>query len=76
MKRNAVSLYDWCLANGQQTILEQWDSARNVGVSPRTIAYGSNKPSIGFAQRGIHMKHPHGHVVKAWLAQFAQARRS
>lgn len=44
MKRNAVSLYDWCLANGQQTILEQWDSARNVGVSPRTIAYGSNKP--------------------------------
>lgn len=60
MKRNAVSLYDWYLANGQQTILEHWDSARNVGFSPRTIAYGSNKPVYWICSKG------HSYEASPW----------
>lgn len=41
MKRNFISLYDWCISNEKKYLLSEWSSKNKV--SPRDISYGSGK---------------------------------
>lgn len=43
LKQGTISLLAWCLKNQKEYILEEWDNARNGGVTPNDISYGSNK---------------------------------
>ena len=47
------SLYDWCIENDRQDILELWDYTSNK-VSPKDVAYSSNKKYYFKCPRGIH----------------------
>ncbi len=46
-------LKSWCIRNNRRGILEEWDYSKNLGVSPETISYASNKR--------IWLKCPKGH---------------
>lgn len=43
MRPGKKTLYDWCIENGRQDILEQWDYTKNIDVTPKTISYGSGR---------------------------------
>lgn len=36
------SLYDWCLENNKQFLLEEWNDGANLPFTPSTVTYGSN----------------------------------
>lgn len=38
-----TSLYDYCAAQGQQDLLNQWDGERNGELTPETVPAGSHK---------------------------------
>jgi len=37
------SLYDYCIENNKQTLLEQWDKEKNYPLTPQDVSYGSRK---------------------------------
>ncbi len=36
-----MTFYDYCMRNGMEELLGQWDNERNEGLSPENISYGS-----------------------------------
>ena len=47
------SLYDWCIENDRQDILELWDYTSNK-VSPKDVGYASHKECFFKCPRGLH----------------------
>ena len=41
VKRNKVSLEEWCIKNNPQ-LLQEWNYAKNGNMTPKTISYGSH----------------------------------
>ena len=37
------SLYEYCQRTGNQALLDEWDTARNGAVTPKTVSYGSKR---------------------------------
>lgn len=35
------SFYEFCCVNGKQQLLDEWDDARNLPLTPQTVTYGS-----------------------------------
>ena len=38
-----LSLYDYCIAQKKEQVLEEWDASRNPSLSPETVRYGSQR---------------------------------
>lgn len=59
------SLYDYCIQNGRQDLLEQWDAEKNAPLTPETIAH--------MTHRKVWWKGPCGHeweqVVNSRVSQ-------
>ena len=53
MAKPKKSFYDWCIENNHEDWLELWDYMLN-GLSPKEIAYASNKKYYFKCPRGIH----------------------
>lgn len=51
------NLYDYCIEYGKESILQQWNSGKNVPLTPQGITYGS--------RRKIWWKCEHGHEWQA-----------
>lgn len=41
-KYSYKTLYDWCLQNNREDLLDDWDDKKNI-LTPKSISYGSNK---------------------------------
>lgn len=52
-----MTLYDYCLTNNRENLLDEWDEIQNGDLSPQDIPYGSSKL--------IHWKCMNGH---SWTA--------
>lgn len=42
MKHNSLSLYDWCITNNRDELLNEWDYKGNINKTPNSITFGSN----------------------------------
>lgn len=40
------TLYDWCVENGKEYLLEEWDTARNLPLTPKDVSYGSSTRAV------------------------------
>lgn len=40
------SLYDWCMKDGRQDLLSEWDADRNLPLTPEGISYGSSRKKV------------------------------
>lgn len=38
-----MNFYDWCIESGNQYILEDWDYAKNISLTPKDISKAANK---------------------------------
>ena len=41
MENSNMTLYDWCMENGREDILKEWDQERNGSFTPNTISLES-----------------------------------
>lgn len=46
------SLYDYCLQHGKENIIEEWDTAKNGGLTPQDVTYGSKQKLWWKCERG------------------------
>lgn len=37
------TLYDWCKENKKESLLEEWNTARNLPLTPKDVSYGSKR---------------------------------
>ena len=42
MRKNSISLYDWCNENGKEYFLKEWDYEKNI-VTPKEVSRASHK---------------------------------
>ena len=42
MKSSSVALYDYCIRNHRQELLEQWEREENLPNTPETVSWGSH----------------------------------
>lgn len=49
------SLYDFCVENGRDSMLTQWDSGKNLPLTPQTITYGSRQKLWWRCERGARI---------------------
>lgn len=54
-----LSLYDWCISQNRENLIEEWDYSRNSNT-PHDVAYASNKKA--------HWKCKEGHQWEAMIA--------
>ena len=43
MENSNMTLYDWCMENGREDILKEWDQERNGSFTPNTISLDSKR---------------------------------
>lgn len=48
------TLYEWCMEKQEHTLLAQWDTERNDGLSPHDISFGSHRKLWWFCENGHH----------------------
>lgn len=48
------SLYDWCIENNRNDILELWDYDKN-DITPKDISFSSSKDYYFKCSKGIHL---------------------
>ena len=41
--KERISLREWCIENGRQSLLEEWDYSKNTSVTPDAVTKGSQK---------------------------------
>lgn len=46
------SLYDFCVENGKENLLLQWDSGKNLPLTPHSVTYGSRQKIWWCCERG------------------------
>jgi len=49
-----LSLYDYCIAQKKEQVLEEWDASRNPSLSPETVRYGSQRRVWWTCSKGHH----------------------
>lgn len=40
------TLYDWCVENRKEYLLEEWNTARNLPLTPKDVSYGSSTRAV------------------------------
>lgn len=50
---NMMTLYDWCIKNDREDLLEEWNYNKNGGLMPRCIGSKSNKKYGGYYRTAI-----------------------
>lgn len=48
------NLYDYCMENGRQELLEQWDEQQNLPITPKTVTYGTHRKMHWICEKGHH----------------------
>lgn len=48
----------WCINNGKQQLLDEWNMTRNTAFSPKEITYGSGKQAWWRCKRGHEWRTP------------------
>lgn len=46
------SLYDYCQTNGRPVLLKEWDTEKNLPLTPRDVSYGSRKNIWWHCEKG------------------------
>lgn len=49
------SLCDFCTANRRSRLLEEWDTEKNAGLSPKDISYGSPETGLVALREGARV---------------------
>lgn len=50
--KNSISLYNWCIKNNRQDVLDRWDYDKNYPFTPDSVCYSSN----GINKKGFWLK--------------------
>ena len=37
------SLFNWCMENGKEYLLEEWDYIKNGALTPKNVSYGTDR---------------------------------
>ena len=48
------ALYEWCIEKQEHTLLAQWDTERNDGLSPHDVSFGSHRKLWWSCENGHH----------------------
>lgn len=51
-----LSLYDFCIENGKEAILESWDAEKNGNWRPQDVSYGTHQKFWWLCERGHSWK--------------------
>ena len=46
------SFYDFCTENGKENLLTQWDSGKNLPLTPHSVTYGSRQKILRCCKLG------------------------
>lgn len=62
-KRGSKSLYDYCIENKYEPLLDEWDNERNGDLTPHNVSYGCKKRVWWRCSKGHSWEDPVGYRV-------------